>query len=399
MFFSTPSEIPSHKPSRLLKVYPRPPATDSDMGEARRGKPSLVTPSRSSRSPLPRLPMILLRPSQNTVSSSSSSEEDVPHRSQSRASTRVCVERKKKAAPFHSKLNAEARPPASPTKDKLKISSRSSSRNKQSLPVHQQQPPRSSAHSKPAPSSSTPTPPPDFMGNKLARLKNKGFGNSDQPEGSEKLYSSKARTFTRFPGRPKPPLSPPPPHLSPSAATKLHSHPSKPLAAIPPFLSVVSPSPAPSTVTVVASSPSSESAAQENSRPAPAERREPRLRSGTSSPAPQRGENGAVRLPFCSQAPLTTTANTSAGDEIVCAGPPLDIVQLECYHNHRSMRNSPNKRYPVACMVCQKMDTEPRWRCTWCCLSACRVCLGELHATPHRNLRTCLAQQASRKAL
>ncbi|CCU75645.1 hypothetical protein BGHDH14_bghG001544000001001 [Blumeria hordei DH14] len=350
MFFSTPSEIPSHKPSRLLKVYPRPPATDSDMGEARRGKPSLVTPSRSSRSPLPRLPMILLRPSQNTVSSSSSSEEDVPHRSQSRASTRVCVERKKKAAPFHSKLNAEARPPASPTKDKLKV-------------------------------------------------ENKGFGNSDQPEGSEKLYSSKARTFTRFPRRPKPPLSPPPPHLSPSAATKLHSHPSKPLAAIPPFLSVVSPSPAPSTVTVVASSPSSESAAQENSRPAPAERREPRLRSGTSSPAPQRGENGAVRLPFCSQAPLTTTANTSAGDEIVCAGPPLDIVQLECYHNHRSMRNSPNKRYPVACMVCQKMDTEPRWRCTWCCLSACRVCLGELHATPHRNLRTCLAQQASRKAL
>ena len=29
-------------------------------------------------------------------------------------------------------------------------------------------------------------------------------------------------------------------------------------------------------------------------------------------------------------------------------------------------------------MVCQKEDRESRWRCTWCCLSACKDCMNLL---------------------
>lgn len=33
---------------------------------------------------------------------------------------------------------------------------------------------------------------------------------------------------------------------------------------------------------------------------------------------------------------------------------------------------------PVACMVCGKKDTETRWKCTWCCVSACGSCMQVL---------------------
>ncbi|RFU26220.1 hypothetical protein B7463_g10125, partial [Scytalidium lignicola] len=45
--------------------------------------------------------------------------------------------------------------------------------------------------------------------------------------------------------------------------------------------------------------------------------------------------------------------------------PALDIVHLNCFHNHRTMRPSQNKIYPVLCMVCQKPDPNTHWKCTW----------------------------------
>ncbi|KAI1007904.1 hypothetical protein K3495_g320 [Podosphaera aphanis] len=83
---------------------------------------------------------------------------------------------------------------------------------------------------------------------------------------------------------------------------------------------------------------------------------------------------------------------TPSTGEIIFRAPPLNVVQLECYQKHRSMRSSRNKLYPVGCMICQKIDAEMRWRCTWCCLSACEDCNHKLSATTNKDLKSCLEQ-------
>lgn len=70
--------------------------------------------------------------------------------------------------------------------------------------------------------------------------------------------------------------------------------------------------------------------------------------------------------------------------------PPLNIVHFECYQSHKSMRSSRNSICPIACMVCQRQDAEKRWKCTWCCMSACGSCMDVLVAIPGRDLKICL---------
>ncbi|TQS37853.1 hypothetical protein Golomagni_01657 [Golovinomyces magnicellulatus] len=77
-------------------------------------------------------------------------------------------------------------------------------------------------------------------------------------------------------------------------------------------------------------------------------------------------------------------------EEIIPLGPPLNVVQYECYHNHQNMRKGRNKLCPVGCMICQKKDREMRWICTWCYLSACADCTLLLSKTPGKDLRACL---------
>ncbi|RKF74409.1 hypothetical protein GcM1_239031 [Golovinomyces cichoracearum] len=90
---------------------------------------------------------------------------------------------------------------------------------------------------------------------------------------------------------------------------------------------------------------------------------------------------------------LTTIKLAPAPDiteETIPLGPPLNVVQFECYHNHQNMRKGRNKLCPVGCMICQKKDREMRWTCTWCYLSACADCTLLLSKTPGKDLRACL---------
>jgi hypothetical protein len=74
----------------------------------------------------------------------------------------------------------------------------------------------------------------------------------------------------------------------------------------------------------------------------------------------------------------------------IAIGPPLSNVQLDCYQSHRFMRNTRNKFCPVACMICARQDSEQRWRCSWCCLSACGSCMSLLAKVPDKDLRVVL---------
>lgn len=74
----------------------------------------------------------------------------------------------------------------------------------------------------------------------------------------------------------------------------------------------------------------------------------------------------------------------------VFTSPSLELAHLNCYQNHKIMHTSNNKVYPVSCMVCERKDTEPRWRCSWCSVSACVSCMRVLNTTPEKNLRISL---------
>lgn len=89
-----------------------------------------------------------------------------------------------------------------------------------------------------------------------------------------------------------------------------------------------------------------------------------------------------------SEANLASTPSQT--ERIIQPGLPLSIIQLDCYQKHRSMRKIRNQLCPVGCMICQKMDAEMRWTCTWCYLSACADCTHVLNSIPGNNLRVCL---------
>lgn len=75
----------------------------------------------------------------------------------------------------------------------------------------------------------------------------------------------------------------------------------------------------------------------------------------------------------------------------VLAPASLDITHFECFQKHAHMRSSRNDICPVGCMICQRKDKEQRWRCTWCCLSACGPCMRVLTSV-EKDLNTCLTK-------
>ena len=88
--------------------------------------------------------------------------------------------------------------------------------------------------------------------------------------------------------------------------------------------------------------------------------------------------------------------STPASPGTVFQGPELGIVHFECYQNHKLMRSSRNTSCPTACMICRKSEMGPRWRCTWCCLSACGACMQVLTSIPRKDLRMCLDRVAQK---
>ncbi|RKF55375.1 hypothetical protein OnM2_090031 [Erysiphe neolycopersici] len=82
-------------------------------------------------------------------------------------------------------------------------------------------------------------------------------------------------------------------------------------------------------------------------------------------------------------------------ERIIIPGLPINSLHFDCYHDHRYLRKTRNQMCPVGCMMCHKKDTEIRWTCTWCCLSACADCTRSLTQTPNRNLRVCLEKLES----
>ncbi|KAH8664993.1 hypothetical protein BGZ60DRAFT_62011 [Tricladium varicosporioides] len=74
----------------------------------------------------------------------------------------------------------------------------------------------------------------------------------------------------------------------------------------------------------------------------------------------------------------------------VYPGMRITDVQLDCYQQHRFMRGGKNAVCSTGCMVCGGLDKEMRWRCSWCCLSACRGCMQILASIPGKDLRACL---------
>lgn len=70
--------------------------------------------------------------------------------------------------------------------------------------------------------------------------------------------------------------------------------------------------------------------------------------------------------------------------------PPLTITHHKCYQSHRRILLSRNKVNPVPCMTCGETKGEARWKCIWCALRICGVCMAEFDAK-HRNLGKFLA--------
>jgi hypothetical protein len=99
------------------------------------------------------------------------------------------------------------------------------------------------------------------------------------------------------------------------------------------------------------------------------------------SPAAPSNQNTNIKFPKFS---------TPASPGTVLQGPEIGIVHFECYQNHKLMRSSKNVLCPTACMICKKKEGGPRWRCSWCCLSACGACMQVLTSVEGRDLRVCV---------
>ena len=114
------------------------------------------------------------------------------------------------------------------------------------------------------------------------------------------------------------------------------------------------------------------------------------------SPQPQKAYVARILTPQPSPPPASPPPPINfpglppAAEGTIFPGPALDIVHLECYQSHKFMRSSRNTMCPVACMICQNKDVEMRWKCTWCCLSACGACMQVLASIPGKDLRICL---------
>ncbi|CZT13455.1 uncharacterized protein RAG0_16957 [Rhynchosporium agropyri] len=105
--------------------------------------------------------------------------------------------------------------------------------------------------------------------------------------------------------------------------------------------------------------------------------------------------------PMSLQSPATQAAyfpsiKSPATRGVVIPGPALDMSHFDCYQSHKFMRGANNMVCPVGCMICQRQDTDKRWRCTWCCLGVCASCSRLLDSVPGKDLQLALEKIGAR---
>lgn len=269
-------------------------------------------------------------------------------------------------------------------------------------------PPRSLSNRKPVPNRPAP-PQPDLMGNKITKLRDKAHGEkgitseeSSQNEAPQKVYPSPQRLHApeylkadkqhvsvtnvlspRTPFTPPDDKAPAVPQKSDSRTENIRpdvARSESQSTTIRPVIPVSSHS----RTTSEALSVTSEAPtllAPHPERPTPARILSPHNLPDKTSPLNLPSPINGIHFPSLkSPAPIGT----------VFPGLPLDVVHLDCYQNHKFMRSTKNTFCPMGCMICKKKDTEPRWRCTWCCLSSCGSCMQVLSAVPGKDLKVCL---------
>jgi len=266
--------------------------------------------------------------------------------------------------------------------------------------------PRSTGNRKPVPLRKDHIPlrgapqPPDGMGSKLSKLGEK-FSKLKHNDNSKKTKANQSeapsvqpssgrlptpeyqRTDKQQPLTPKvmSPISPetPPSDVAPqipSISESRNTSNTTLVAAKDPMPSL---SLAPSEPLTITSSPAMRSPQPKKALPIPI--LTPELSpSSTSVPTPlsSPGIRGAITFP---KQPQRSPPGT------VLPALPLNVTHLECYTSHANMLKSSNQLCPVACMVCHKKDSDTRWRCTWCCVSACAGCMQALARTEKMDLQ------------
>ena len=73
---------------------------------------------------------------------------------------------------------------------------------------------------------------------------------------------------------------------------------------------------------------------------------------------------------------------------------PLKDSHFNCYQRHKTMLRRANKRYPLACQVCEKQDSEDRFSCNFCYVKMCTSCL-EAFETKGRDLKALQTELAN----
>lgn len=280
--------------------------------------------------------------------------------------------------------------------------------------------PRSLAGRKPVPLRAAP-PQPDFMGNKISKLRKRGSSeSSSKDEGPTQPAPQQYSTGPRLPtpdyvktDRQQPltpnvlsPVSPftPPDDKPPLVPRKSESR------------SQASSQRSGSEATIVAptheSVPQIKSPTKENlfssqghtrdtsdtltitSEPAVRLSPQPQRPTATArilTPQPSPDKTSPLSLPSpVSHAQYFPTIQSPAARGTIFPGPALTLVHFDCYQYHKFMRSTNNRTCPVACMICERKDSEMRWRCAWCCLSACGSCMQVLSSVPGKDLRACL---------
>ncbi|KAE9379199.1 hypothetical protein N431DRAFT_326381 [Stipitochalara longipes BDJ] len=264
--------------------------------------------------------------------------------------------------------------------------------------------PRSLAGRKPIPARPAP-PQPDLMGNKLAKLKNKNLGESSKETSNDEAPNSYA-SFKRLPtpeylntDKAQPltpwvvsPVSPvtPPEEQAPEVPMKSEARANVAAALLestnrPNLLSTHSREPS-ETLTIT-----SEPIVKRS--PQPKKAFAPKIL--TPQPSPDKASPYSLPSPLSPPAGLGInfpTLPTHAEEGAVMSGLPLNDLHFDCFQSHKFMRSSRNTLCPIACMVCKKKDAEMRWKCVWCCLSACGSCMQLLSSIPGKDLRICLEQ-------
>ena len=76
--------------------------------------------------------------------------------------------------------------------------------------------------------------------------------------------------------------------------------------------------------------------------------------------------------------PFEQPSDSFKSSKAILPAPPLKSSHFSCYTSHRNMVPSRNVLHPVACMTCGREDAESRWKCSWCCLRACKECMPKL---------------------